>query len=354
MRCENCDDFKGFSDNVYSVISDNANYEIDLQFYLTQRCNLSCRGCYMAASPNVSGDVLPIDDISFYLNEFGKNQQFTGDVVLSGGEIFTLPIDYVESASRQILNRGYGLQLKTNGLWVDDLKKRDGVVAMLRRLKPGRGLTASKEQFHDFLASKPKWFLRMLGRNIVSMWMYKSLPTKSLLSMAVSVDDMLHPAKSADWFVKIVNLITNDKHLRNKVELKSFTLLDSVPMFESCVLNNPNLKVQNFSELSKGYGAKYMVNGVQIESYIGDFVDVKNVSDNEKLSNFVLPSLGNGMGRLVYCFFPDKTVGLDSWFLESVGRVSYVKADGSQKTFDEIRHDICSKLILDYKKAIAK
>lgn len=69
--------------------------------------------------------------------------------------------------------------------------------------------------------------------------MFKKLPTTLCLSMAVSVDDKLHPAQSADWFVKIADPITNDKKLRRGVNLKTFTLSDSVSLLESRVLNNP-------------------------------------------------------------------------------------------------------------------
>lgn len=143
--------------------------------------------------------------------------------------------------------------------------------------------------------------------------MFKKLPTTLCLSMAVSVDDKLHPAQSADWFVKIADPITNDKKLRRGVNLKTFTLSDSVSLLESRVLNNPQIGVQNFEKMPQKWAATYTINGARVESYVGAVPVVK------KLSEIVMPPIGDARGRLVYCFYPDGTVGFDCNYLESVG-----------------------------------
>ncbi len=186
------------------------------------------------------------------------------------------------------------------------------------------------------------------------MWMYHKLPTMSMLDMAVSVDDLLHPAKSAQWFADIAKLITSDSRLRKKVNLKTFTLNESAGFFEHYVLGNPQLGVKNVVRPSNKNALRYNINDCRVEAYFGDFVDVGKVSQVDKLSNIVMPSLGDSAGRLVYCFYPDKTVGFDCYYLESVGRVPYVDAHGRYKSFARLQRDMYTQLVLDYTQAISK
>ena len=344
-----------YASRISKVIYDDEAYEIEPLFYLTCHCNLHCTGCYMKSGPNVSRDVLPSGDIRFYLSEFEKHPLFTNNVVFSGGEVFTTPISYLEYNAHQVLDRGYGLQLKTNGAWVQNPCVRDAVLAMMRRLQPARGLVAGHQQIREFLDSKPKILLRMLGRDIVRMWMYAKLPTVSMLSVAVSVDDLLHPSQSAQWFADIAKLFSSDKRLRDKVELKTFTLSESKAFFEQNVLNAENLKVSDFQQFGNRAAMKYNINGRGVESYFGDYVDVDNVSCIAKLSNIVMPPLGDANGRLVYCFYPDRTVGFDCFYLSSVGRVSYVdNKTGQCKSLQRIRQEIYEKLVSDYYHEISK
>lgn len=344
-----------YSEHISGIIYDTRNnYEVEALFYLTRRCNLCCKGCYMQSSPKTSRDVLPYADLNFFLNEFDKVPNFTNTVTFSGGEIFTAPINYLTACSHMVLDRGWGLQLKTNGAWVMDEQKRGAVVNMLRQLQPSRGLLATSDEIKVFLASKPKWLLRLLGQDFVRWWMFKRLPTASALSMAVSVDDKLHPAQSADWFIKIVNMVAGDKKLRDKLDLKTFTLEYAIPLLELEVLNNPDLKIKNFQQIPGRRAAKYSVNGVKVESYIGEFVDVAAVPAVKKLSEIAVPPLGDARGRLVYCFYPDGTVGFDCNYLESVGRVPYRDAFGKCKAWPQIQEDIHKKLVAEYKKARVK
>lgn len=339
-----------YSAYISDVIHDTKNYELDAIFYLTRHCDLGCRGCYMRSSPNVPQDLMPYGDLRFYLDELSKIPSFTHSVVFSGGEIFTAPINYVAACSNMVLDRGWGLQLKTNGAWVADDQKSGAVVNMLRQLKPKRGLIADDSQIKNFLRLYPRWLLRLCGRWL----MMRKLPTASMLSMAVSVDDKLHPARSADWFVKIVDLITNDKKLSDKVCLKSFTVMDSLDLLEKQVINNPQMKIKDFEQFPGRMAAKYTVNGVNVESYVGDFVDVGNVPMEKKLTEIVVPPLGGSRGRVVYCFYPDGTVGFDCNYLESVGRVPFKTDKGEYKPFAQIQHDIHQKLVSDYARVIQK
>lgn len=343
-----------YSEHISSIIYDTRNYEAEPLFYLTQFCNLGCKGCYMRSSPKSSRDVLPYADLNFFLDEFDKVPNFTNNVTFSGGEIFSAPINYLTACSHMVLDRGWGLQLKTNGAWVMDNEKRRAVVNMLRHLRPTRGIVASSDEINSFLASKPKWLLRLLGQDFVRWWMFKRLPTASALSMAVSVDDVLHPAQSADWFINIVNMVAGDKKLRDKLDLKTFTLEYAIPLLELEILNNPNLKITGFHQIPGRRAIRYSINGVNVESYVGEFVDVEGVPAVKKLSEIVVPPLGDARGRLVYCFYPDGTVGIDCNYLESVGRVAYRDVTGKYKTLPQIQEDIHKKLVTDYTKARMK
>ena len=119
-------------------------------------------------------------------------------------------------------------------------------------------------------------------------------------------------------------------------------------------MNNPQLGVQNFEKMPQKWAATYTINGARVESYVGDFVDVGAVPDIKKLSEIVLPPIAAARGRLVYCFYPDGTVGFDCNYLESVGRVPFKTDKGEYKSFAKIQKDIHQKLVLDYACAIQK
>lgn len=63
-----------FSKKISGIIWDTVNYEVEVLFYLTQYCNLKCRGCYMHSSPRTSRNILPRDDMQFYLNEDARGR----------------------------------------------------------------------------------------------------------------------------------------------------------------------------------------------------------------------------------------------------------------------------------------
>ncbi len=344
-----------FSKYVSDVMNNTGKYDVDLQFYLTQNCNLGCRGCYMKAKPSSNRDIIPASDIDFYLNEFANVPGFYDTVVFSGGEIFNDSLTALERNAHNVLDRGWHLQLKTNGSWVTKPELRNSIFRMFYRLEPGRGMLASEEDMERFLAYIPKPVLKMLGRERVVKLLFKYLPTASLLDLAVSVDDKLHPAESADWFAQIVNHISRDDELKEKVKLKTFTVKDSKNFFKSKVLHHPKIDIRKIKWMPESGCVEYKVNGMPVESFFGDFVDIYNVPEFQKISEFVLPSVdGDTAGRLVYCFHPDKTVGLDSCYLESVGRVPYLDAAGQCKPFAQINQEIQQKLISDYGRAKIK
>lgn len=352
MNKDTATDVEKYAVKISDVIFDDMSYEIEVLFYLTQYCNLSCPGCYMTSSPCMPRNILPSSDLKFYLTEMKKMPGFANSVVFSGGEIFTLPIAYLECNAHQVLDNGLQLQMKTNGKWVEEPRLREGVMAMLRRLQPQRGFKESDAL--DFLSRMPRWLIKLLGKDVIKFWMKKCVPTTSKLDMAVSVDDKLHPDKSAQWLIDIASLFAGDVRVHDKVNLKTFTIHDSVSFFDKNILANPDACISDFTKGAGSRVVKYTLNAQPVESYFGNFVDVKRVSMVDKLSSIVLPPIGNASGRLVYSFWPDGTVGLDCDYLETVGRVPYRKKNGQMKSMSTLRREIYSKLVIDYKKAISK
>lgn len=350
-----CEDSVDFSKRVSHVLGATGRYDIELQFYLTHNCNLGCNGCYMKSTPNSGRNFIPAYDIDFYLNEFAKVPGFSGTVVFTGGEIFNDSLIALERNAHSVLDRGWHLHLKTNGSWVVDPQLRNSVLRMLNRLEPGRGLIASEDDIKKFLGRIPRPVLKWIGRDMVPGLLFKFMATTPLLDLAVSVDDKLHPGESANWFVQIANYISRDAHLRKNVNLKSFTVNDSKNFFDDNVLRHPELKIKKVESYPAAGCLKYKLNGVPVESFFGDFVDIDQLPEFKKISEFVLPSIDDETaGRLVYCFHPDGTVGLDSCYLESVGRVPYVDKNGKRKPFPQINQEIGQKLIADYSRAITK
>ena len=339
---------KNFDIYVTDLLSDLQDYEIDLQFYLTRNCNLACRGCYMHANPDVSRDIMSETDVDFYLGQFAEAPSFCRSVVFSGGEIFVAPIDYLERNAQNVLGRGWHLQLKTNGAWIKNPKVAHDATDMLRNLNPKYGISATTEDIRQCIMKIPRPLRRLLGWPVVR----KKFPLVSSLDMAISVDNKLHPVQSADWFLRIVNMISHDKKLKKSVGLKTFSFDDSADFFQESILENPNVSVKDFKQNGKKWMFTYSINGTRIESYFGKFVDVTQVTVLQKIQEFVLPAIdAERKGRLVYSFYPDKTVGLDSCHLETVGRVPYIDENGKRKTFAQINEDIQKKLIQDYHQA---
>lgn len=338
--------------NFYVYVSDVLNnihdYEIDLQFYLTRNCNLACRGCYMQASPNISRNIIPESDVGFYLNQFATVPGFCQSVVFSGGELFVAPIDYLQKNAENVLKRGWHLQLKTNGAWIKNPNVAYDVADMLRRLNPVYGICATTEDIRQCIMNIPPIFRRLLGRAVV----YRKFPLVSSLDMAISVDDKLHPGQSAEWFLSIADMISRDKKLKKSVGLKTFSFDDSADFFQESVLENSQADIKNFKQHGKKWMFTYQINGKRIESYFGKFVDTTQIPLSKKISEFVLPAIGTEKkGRLVYSFHPDNTVGLDSCYLEAVGRVPYLDETGKCKSFAQINEDIQKKLVQDYHQA---
>lgn len=342
-----------FSDSVAKIIFDDTQYSKELLFYLTRHCNLACSGCYMCSNPNVSRAMIPMQDVRHWLKEFENVPNFDDSVVFSGGEIFTLPTVYIEHNAHQVLDRGWRLQLKTNGSWVADTERRDAVRVMLHRLQPHQVMVGDDTDIARVMGRLPRAVWRAMGNKLAAWLLWRMMEKRSALDMVVSVDDKLHPKRSARWFEDIAHMLATDKRLARTVNLQTFTFYDSVSYFEDKVLGNPRLNVsdlvlnQGKSVCTFNAGAKH------IESFFGDFVEPGTVPIKQKLNNIVVPD-GLGGGRVIYSVMPDRTIGVECDFVDSVGRVSYVDGNGKLKSFNQIQSDIHQKLVDEYRRLVTK
>lgn len=337
------------ADIFYGNIND---YNISAVFYLTRHCNLACPDCYMFASPDIPKTILPVDDVQYYMSELQTLPTFFPAVCFSGGEVFTLPLGYLRENIENGLNAGLFVDLKTNGVWVTDEKRCHDVFNMLQSINVPDSLRTLNTDMLEFIRIyKMRWLdkkMFRLYRALVSQNTYKCLNylTKlskhkwncnlmdSPLSLTVSVDNTVHTADSGTRFLSIVNHIIRDNKLRDKITMGRVTIMNSgdfdakhnYAIFDGYGVNV--LKSQKVSPNSQNY-------------FNGEWIK-KPIYENGKL---VAPGLIN------LFFWPDRTVALDSHLnFQPIGRVSYIKPDGSYKKMPEIINDMTAQLMRDYEK----
>lgn len=295
-----------FAANLISALFGENNLGIMVQFYLTHYCDLRCPGCYMAAGPHRSRAAMPMADVDFYLSEFFKLPDFKPYVVFSGGEIFTLPVEYLEYNIKGALDLGLNVQIKTNGMWVRDARRRDAIFGMLR-----------------------------------------NLPATQRFSMAVSVDDKIHPRVSADCFVDIASRVALDSTLSDRVALKSSGFRDGMKFFDARVIKNPRLDILDVWSNDKKTIYQYQVGNAVIESFFDDFVDVYAEYGARVTSDITINTPDGGHSVVVY-FHPDGTVGFENAVFQSIGRVPYVDAHGGYKSINTLVNEMTVRAISDY------
>lgn len=332
---------------VYNTLFVNNDIDIVPQFYMTHYCNLACPGCYMAAGPHQSKAYIPSADIDFYLREFNKNSYFPGNVTFSGGEIFSLPIEYLKYNIQNALDLGMFTEIKTNGSWVDNPVCSDLIFEMLADLSVPRRLNVIDTEQGEFLRGK----LLSMGKEKIWKKVCDKFGTFAALSMAVSVDDKIHPRRSAQWFAAIANRITADDALSQNVELKSFSFKESANFLRQNVLNNPQLGVSDLHSDAGVYS--YKVGKGTIRSYVGDFINTAAPLSPAQAADIVIPR-GNGHRFVVFFFWPDRTVSFENSAFHPVGRVPYLDSHGKYKSLNTLVQEMGIKMISDYQNSIGR
>lgn len=95
------------------------NAPMDMRFRLTNKCNENCARCFECSGPDKPLNVVPVDDIAFYVNRSGAN--FTG-IYMTGGEwslIYDIRPHYMREIFDKLdLSRSDEYTIQTNARWV--------------------------------------------------------------------------------------------------------------------------------------------------------------------------------------------------------------------------------------------
>jgi len=341
----NCIDFVHDVADVF--YSDFGNYDLNVVFYLTRHCNLACPDCYMHASPDVPENQMPVDDIKFYLAELKSLPNFIPAVAFSGGEVFTLPLEYLRENIENAFAENLAVELKSNGAWGADSQSRKDVFDMVRGLNiPEHMCAPNADAFEYVVSQKMKWLDKKRFRAYrllhdkqrtykyfleLSKHKYNVDVMASPLTITLSVDNVVHSGESVDWCNNIVHDIVRDNDLRRKISL--------------CCMNlDENLKQRVKTYFMDGYPCTVISGGCKInpnsDNYFdGDWID-KPQYNNGKLVQ---------RGCMNLFFWPDGTVALDSNLnCQPVGRVPYKNKNGEYKDIKTIMDNIATKIVRDY------
>ena len=344
-------DFKvrEFSEAVSQKIYGDGKTE--LQFYMTEACDLRCPGCYRFSGATHYGAPLPSADIREYVNQFKAEPTFNDSVCFSGGEVFGVSLDKLESDIRYVLGAGCTLQVKTNGTWVKNPQKADQIFKMLRGLSVGYGISGDEEDFKyafgndSMLRRIPKWASILARMRILYRAKQNYLLTPKL-SLCMSVDNMIHPTESADWYLKIAERIGGDKKLRRKVACAFFCFQECADYAVDNILNNASLDKKILK--ADNHYCKFLLNGVPNYAFFGYYKDMGEIVRPDDLADISCSYVGGYGNRTVWFFHPNQTVSFEADLIP-VGRVSYLDKNGKYKSVAQLRDEMAARLVADYK-----
>jgi len=94
---------------------------VHLTFDTTFHCNMECPICIANAGPKISKDKnIPTKDMEYY-----ANQPNIGNILITGGEVSTLGLDYFRDAAFICADSGHQTVIKTNAKWVREENAAD-------------------------------------------------------------------------------------------------------------------------------------------------------------------------------------------------------------------------------------
>ena len=325
-------------------------YEIELQFYLTERCDLACRGCYMNASPAAAPDQLPAEHVLQILKAFGKLDGFNNTVAFTGGEARLIGTGKLGGILQSTLDMGVAAELKTNMAWVPNPKKSGEMFDMLSNLKVPWSIHITTEaEFTNYIRKLVTENPGATKEEIIKKC-DAEYPPAPMLTLAGSVDNLIHPAKSAEWFATLAKRIATDEKLRNNMNLGVSVFNDSFDWFLDTVIKNPELGCRDFNRRGNRFG--FSIDGYKIVGLRDKFLNPKDPEDPEDMWRVVFNGGKKGIGRLVLYFYPDQTVGFETHGLHSVARVPYLTRNGKVKDWNTMANDMLIQLMNDYMAAV--
>ncbi|MCL2748493.1 MAG: hypothetical protein FWE50_00235 [Alphaproteobacteria bacterium] len=328
-------------------------YDIELEFYITNRCNLSCKSCYMNASPDCPDDQIHISDIKKIIRAFKKVPNFQDKIRISGGEASIIGARKLGNILQSVINMGTSPQLNTNMAWIQDKHKSAEMLKMLSSLKVPKVITYNYEgeiqQYMEKLAHELDITTEPAKRKKLFNQKFKqAYPEIPVLALCTSVDNLLHPAESAEWFKQMIKIISKSKKLQNNLIFGLITL--TMDWFEKEILQDPEMNCSDFNQTGSRFNFK--CHGQKIMGARHDFYDPKTLIDAESMKDIIYKSVNNYCYELVLHFYPDKTIGFEDFCLRSIARVPYLTEKGNMKSWNRLRQEMFSKLVEEYAERI--
>lgn len=325
-------------------------FQFEQQFYLTQTCDLACPGCYMGSSPFVPRAEIPQSHIESIIADANRFPNFSHRVCLSGGEARLIGTQKLGNVLQSVLDRGCMPELKTNGAWVAKPKLADEMYAMLGNLRVPRGRIANSQEEIDLYATRELKKLSYLDdrdtqMKIINEKLDEKFPIVPGLSVCMSVDNKIHPEKSADWFVDFADRSSAIPELANNYDIGVVTFDDSMKWFQKNVVFNKRVEFIEYYKHLDRFGFKCRDKAiVGLQQKFHDISRPINPSDMHKLT---FQENTNMPRRLVLYYYPDQTASLSLYGEKIVGRVPYIK-NGKIKNMNTLLNDMIQKLMSEY------
>ena len=323
--------------------------DLDLQVYLTDKCDLSCSGCYMQC--NGAPSIVPNADILKIVNELNKQQNYSRKVCITGGEARMVGTKNLKGILQSVMDINNTVELKTNAKWVQNKKESDEMYNMLAGLKVKQYITYVNEadmgNYVKFLKSDKSLPTDETQRNAeVRKRFYEKYPLIPGLSMGISVDNFIHPVQSAKWFKKLAGTVTTDAALYNNVKLGVSTFKNSMDWFRKEIFHDTELNCTDISETAHRFNFK--VNNQEIIGLQGTFVDTTKAKELDDMWKISYTDSETQISHMILYVYPDCTIGFETHGLKSVGRVPYLTKSGKIKDLNTLLNDMLVKIVVEF------
>ena len=124
---------------------------IDLTIHITEKCNFSCRHCYVSSNPSVKDQLLKEDIISVIKQSSKYN---CSGILFTGGEPFLHPD--LNSILKYTKRRINPIHIFTNGSWVSDFETTINRLKELKELGCDHIKFSTEDKYHREFMQKEK------------------------------------------------------------------------------------------------------------------------------------------------------------------------------------------------------
>lgn len=325
-------------------------FQFEQQFYLTQTCDLACPGCYMRSSPSVPRAEIPVSHIEQLVENANLYPNFSHRVCITGGEARLIGTQKLGNVLQSVMDRGCMPELKTNGAWVAKPELADEMYTMLGNLRVPRGRVANSQQEIDLSTARELKKLSYIDDlqiqlKIINDKINQKFPIVPGMSVCMSVDNKIHPEKSADWFIDFADKSTTLPELANNYDIGVVTFNDSMQWFHRNVIFNEKVEFTDCYRLNDRFSFK--CRGKKIEGLQQEYHDVNQNITPCEMHKLTFQENINMPRRLVLYYYPDQTASFSLYGEKIVGRVPYIK-NGKIMPLDTLLNDMVQKLMAEY------